>query len=114
MPKGQKPMAGAGPLPKTPDGRVPAWLRRALRKDTPATKDNETMRTESATVDGGVDILYPTVRMVDGKLKKLSSDEAYETAIAKRDFVVTKSTRQATALSKRLSAKVGRVRGMSR
>lgn len=112
MPKGQKPMAGAGPLPKTVDGKVPSWLRRALNKNTPTTKDRETMRTESASVAKDLDILYPTVRMVGGKLKKLSSDEAYDMALKKKDFVVTKGTSQATALSKRLSAKVGRVRGM--
>ena len=112
MPKGQKPMAGAGPLPKTPDGKVPGWLRRALNKSTPPTKDQETMRTESASIARGVEILYPTVRMVGGKLKKLSSDEAYDTALKKKDFVITKGRSQATALSKRLSAKVGRVREM--
>lgn len=112
MPKGDKPIAGRGLLPKTVDGKVPSWLRRALNKNTPTTKDGETMRTESASIAKDMVILYPTVRMVRGKLKKLSSDEAYDIAVKKKDFVVTKTEAQATALSKRLSAKVGRVRGM--
>lgn len=104
-------MAGAGPLPKTLDGKVPGWLRRALNRSTPATRDNETMRTASAEVDGK-EIVYPTIRMIDGKLRKLSDDQAFDLAMAKKDYVVADSAAKATALSKRLSAKAGRVRGM--
>ena len=111
MPKGQKPMAGAGPLPKTPDGKVPGWLRRALNKNTPATKDQETMRTASAELDGK-EIVYPTIRMLGGKLRKLDDEQAFAQAKLRKDYVVVGSPAKATALSKRLSAKVGRVRGM--
>ena len=111
MPKGQKPMAGAGPLPKTPDGKVPGWLRRALNKSTPTTKDQETMRTASAELDGQ-EIVYPTIRLVGGKLRKLEDGQAFALAKLKKDYVVAGSPAKAVALSKRLSAKVGRVREM--
>lgn len=111
MPKGQKPMTGAGPLPKTPDGKVPRWLRRALNKSTPTTKDQETMRTASAELDGK-EIVYPTIRMLGGKLRKLDHEKAFAMARQRKDYIVADSPAKATALSKRLSAKVGRVRGM--
>ena len=105
----ENPRKGGGPLPKTIDGKVPAWLRRALNKKTPTTKDNETMRTASRQV-GNNEILYPTVRMIDGELKKLSNEDAFQMSLRKKDFVVTKGPKAATLLSKRLSKMVGKAR----
>jgi len=109
MPRGQKPMKGAGPLPKTPKGVTPQWLRRALNPRTPTTKNNETMRTSSFEYEGK-EILVPTIRKVDGKLKKLTPKQALDMAIAKQDYVITSSPKAATSMSRRLSDKVTRKR----
>lgn len=111
MPEEQEPMAGASPLPRTPDGKIPGWLRRALNKSTPTTKDQETMRTASSELDGK-EILYPTIRMLGGKLRKLDDEKAFAMARQRKDYIVVDSPAEAVALSKRLSALVGRVRGM--
>lgn len=105
----KNPRKGGGPLPKTIDGKIPSWLRRALNKNTPTTEDNETMRTASRQV-GNHEILFPTIRMIDGKLKKLSNEDAFQMSIRKKDFVVTKGPKAATLLSKRLSKMVGKAR----
>ena len=105
----KNPRKGGGPLPKTIDGKIPSWLRRAMNPKTPTTKDNETMRTASRQI-GNNEILFPTVRMIDGQLKKLTVEEAYQMSLRKKDFVVTKGPKNATLLSKRLSKIVSRER----
>lgn len=76
----------------------PDWLKRALNPDTPMTEARETVRTESS--DGK---LYPTIRMIDGKLVKLSSREAYNMAIDKGDFIQFNSDEEANEFSNTLS-----------
>ena len=83
----------------------PAWMKRALDPSTPTTEANETMRTTS--VDGK---LFPTVRMIDGKLKKLSVEDAYKIAMDKKDFISFDNDDAATKFSKMLSSEVGKKR----
>jgi hypothetical protein len=97
-------------LPKAVNGKVPSWLRRALNPSTATTKNNETMRTTSFEYEGK-EILVPTIRMIDGKLTKLSSRDAFEEALKKKDYLIFKSPSEATAMSKRLSGLVGKARG---
>ena len=97
-------------LPKDVSGKVPSWLRRALNSKTPTTKDNETMRTASVGVEDGKEILFPTIRMIGGKLAKFSVEAAKDYALEKRDYIVRDSAAQATSLSKSLSRAVARSR----
>lgn len=83
----------------------PAWLRRALDPSTPTTEARETIKTMSN--DGK---LFPTIRMINGKLKKLSDREAYDMAMDKGDFIQFDSDEQATQFSKMLSDMIGKDR----
>lgn len=87
------------------DKNRPAWLKRALDPSTPTTKDKETVRTMS--VDGK---LFPTIRMIDGKLVRLSADEAYEMAMKKGDYIQLKDDSEATKVSKEISSLIGKAR----
>ena len=92
------------------------WVKRALDKRTPTTKNNETVRTASSHYKGK-EILYPTIRMIDGKLKKLSNksvdgraSEAMQHALIKGDYIEFVSPNQATAWSKSFSKLINDVR----
>ena len=74
-------------LPKAVNGKVPSWLTRALNPSTPNTKGNETVRTTSFEYEGK-EILVPTIRMIDGKLTRLSSKDAFEEALKKKDYLI--------------------------
>ena len=78
------------------------WMERALDPNTPTTKDNETVRTASSKYKGK-EILYPTIRLVDGKLKKLSDKEAKQYALVHKDYIEFVSPNQAEAWSKSFS-----------
>ena len=103
MPKGQ------APLPRTIEKKVPRWLARALNSKTPMTKDNETVRTAHRPIGNNRDIVFPTIRMVNGKLKRMSEDEAYETALKKKDFIVTSDGLE---MSKRISRRIAKSRNL--
>ena len=87
----------------TVSGAQPAWLLRALDPSTNATEGNETVRTTSSDVDG-TEILYPTIRLIDGVLTRLSPQEAFQKAMEMQDFIVTQGVEDATRLSKRISS----------
>jgi len=87
----------------TVSGAQPAWLLRALDPSTSATEGNETVRTTSSDVDG-TEILYPTIRLIDGVLTRLSPQEAFQKAMEMQDFIVTQGVEDATRLSKRISS----------
>ena len=78
------------------------WMQRALDPNSPMTKDNESVRTTSSEYRGK-EILYPTIRMIDGKLKKLSDEEAKQYALVNRDYKEFVSPNQAEAWSKSFS-----------
>ena len=77
---------------------LPAWALRARDPNTPMTEARETVRTMSRD-----NRLFPTIRMIDGKLTKLKPKDAYDMAVEKGDFIQFESDAAATAFSKRLS-----------
>tara|TARA_R100001510_G_scaffold56233_1_gene61399 strand:- start:1013 stop:1333 length:321 start_codon:yes stop_codon:yes gene_type:complete len=97
-------------LPKAVNGKVPSWLSRALNPSSKATDRNETVRTTSFEYEGK-EILVPTIRMIDGKLTRLSSKDAFEQALKKRDYLIFNTPSEATAMSKRISRMIGQARG---
>tara|TARA_R100000329_G_scaffold92557_1_gene77234 strand:+ start:147 stop:455 length:309 start_codon:yes stop_codon:yes gene_type:complete len=90
-------------------GERPAWLTRAMNPSTPTTEARETIRTMS--MDGK---LFPTIRMINGKLTRLSDRQAYDMAIEKGDFIQFDSDEQATEFSKKLSDMVADARNRKR
>jgi len=85
------------------------WIYRALDKKTPTTQAKETIKTESNFYNGK-EILYPTVRMQNGKLKKMKSKEAFEEAIRLKDYIEFNNGAEADAFAKGLSDYIGRMR----
>ena len=83
------------------------WVSRALSPDTP-TMDNQTVKTESANLDGK-EILYPTIRMIDGKLVELRSVglDPLKYAMEKQDYISFNTPKEATNFSKYLSKMIG-------
>ena len=77
-------------------------MERALDPNSPMTKDNESVRTASSEYRGK-EILYPTIRMIDGELKKLSPKEAKQYALVHKDYKEFVSPNQASAWSKSFS-----------
>jgi hypothetical protein len=61
----------------------------------------------TTSVDGK---LFPTIRMINGKLKKLSVEDAYKIAMEKKDFISFDNDDAATKFSKMLSSEVGKKR----
>lgn len=96
-------------IPRDVQGRVPSWLRRAIKPTNPTTRQNETVRTASAELDGQ-EILYPTIRLINGRAQRLSNDEAFETAVRNRDYIVADSPSQATDISRAISRFIQRQR----
>ena len=87
--------------------KLPAWARRALDPDTPMTEARETVRTMSMD-----NRLFPTIRMIGGKLVKLKPEQAYDMSIERGDFIQFDSEAEATAFSKKLSKMIDRKRPM--
>ena len=92
-------------------GPKPDWLKRALDPATDMTEDNESIKSITGSMDGR-QILVPTIRMIDGKLTRFTSDEAFKMAREKEDYLVlpAKSDKEAEAYSKELSDEFGRRR----
>lgn len=90
---------------------TPDWLARAMDPKTPLYKGTSTIQTASSEFDGK-EILYPTIRMIDGQLKKLSSREAFNEAIKKNDYLTYENAAQATQASKAISELIKERRGM--
>jgi len=90
------------------------WIRRAIDKNTPVTSKRETIQTASKYHDElGKEILFPTIRMVNGKLKRFKTiNEAMDEAVKKKDFISFQTPEEATEFSIKLSKYVGEARGM--
>jgi len=87
----------------------PAWLKRAMDPSTPVTKARESVRT--ASIDGR---LFPTIRMIDGKLKKFDNiDKAYQFAVKQGDYIQFDNDALATEFSKQLSAMIDASRSVA-
>jgi len=86
------------------------WLYRAMDPSTPTLDGNETVRTVDYEVDG---ILYvaPTIRMVEGKLKRYSADAAVNEAIKRGDGMRVPDGMTGKEFSDILSKRIGKARG---
>ena len=85
------------------------WAKRAMDSNTPTLNIDEqeaTVRTMSSE-HNGKEILFPTIRMVDGELKRFDEKTAKEIAIEKNDYVEYDNPEQATEASKELSYFIG-------
>jgi hypothetical protein len=96
-------------LPKSVSGKVPSWLTRALNPSTAMTSQSETVRTTSMEYNGK-EILFPTIRMINGKLERFSPRAALALAIKNRDYIVYDTPDQATAGSKMISGLIAKAR----
>ena len=86
------------------------WMKRALNAKTPMTADNESIRTASGNYKGK-EILFPTIRMENGALKKYTDlGKAMDKAIQMNDFISFDSPSEATNFSKGLSAYISKLR----
>ena len=82
-----------------------SWFERAADKNMPTTEANETVRTASFDLPDGTIVLVPTIRMVDGKLKKVK-DPVGE-ALKNEDFLTGfKDHNEATDFSKMISTMI--------
>ena len=84
------------------------WYQRAIDPNEPVLEDEEgihTLLTASSELDGK-EILYPTIREVDGKLKRLTDQEARTMALYKGDYLVFNTPKEATDASLAISASV--------
>ena len=122
-------MAGGGKVDISGilEGDKPDWLVRALDPSTPTTKDGETIRSLHTFHDGNW-IVFPSIRMVDGKLKQLGEevprgysnprglifDKAFNETLNKKDYIVipARDDKEAEAYSRAISDEIGKRRGM--
>lgn len=99
-----------GAPPTDERGRVPLWLRRAMRYPA-KTADNETVRTQTAEIDGRT-ILYPTIRIDYSKegAPLYRPEDPYQEAINNRDYIVVPEGVDPKAMSRRISRMIGQRR----
>ena len=86
-----------------------SWAIRAMDSSTPTLKIDEqdaTIKTMSSK-HNGKEILFPTIRMIDGELQQLNEKQAKELAIEKNDYVEYDNPEDATAASIELSNFIG-------
>ena len=88
------------------------WLFRAMDPSTPTTESGETVRTVDYEQDG-VTYVAPTLRMVDGKLKRYSAKAAIAEAIKRGDGMRVPAGMSGTEFSQALSKRIGKARGRS-
>ena len=95
-----------------------SWAIRASDPTTPTLKvkgksphvdDEATIQTRSSEYEGK-EILYPTIRMVDGELKKFDEKTAKEIAIEKTDYDKYATRDEAKNASIKLSEHIGKER----
>ena len=89
-----------------------AWIKRALDPSTPTTKAMETVRTGSSEYKGK-EILFPTIRLIDGKLVNLGK-KAMDVAIEKGDFIEFDTPEEAEIFSKNLSKMIDNARNTNK
>ena len=88
------------------------WIKRALDPSTPTTEAMETVRTGSSEYKGK-EILFPTIRMIDGKLVDLG-EKAMDVAIEKGDFIEFNTPEEAEIFSKNLSKMIDNARNTNK
>ncbi len=88
------------------------WIKRALDSSTPTTEAMETVKTESRKYQGK-EILFPTIRMINGKLINLG-EKAMDCAIEKGDFITFNTPQEADAFSIGLSNMIDMARNTNK
>ena len=88
------------------------WIKRALNPSTPTTEAMETVKTESREYQGK-EILFPTIRMINGKLINLG-EKAMDYAIEKGDFITFNTPQEADAFSIGLSNMIDMARNTNK
>ena len=88
------------------------WIKRALDPSTPTTEAMETVRTGSSEYKGK-EILFPTIRMIDGKLVNLGKKDM-DVAIEKGDFIEFNTPEEAEIFSKNLSKMIDNARNTNK
>ena len=88
------------------------WIKRALNPSTPTTEAMETVKTESREYQGK-EILFPTIRMINGKLINLG-EKAMDYAIEKEDFITFNTPEEADAFSIGLSNMIDMARNTNK
>ena len=82
------------------------WFERATDKSMPTTEANETVRTASFDLPDGTIVLVPTIRMIDGKLKKV--EDPVGEALKNEDFLTGfKDHGEAKDFSQMISTMIG-------
>ena len=87
-------------------------IKRALNPSTPTTEAMETVKTESREYQGK-EILFPTIRMINGKLINLG-EKAMDYAIEKGDFITFNTPQEANAFSIGLSNMIDMARNTNK
>tara|TARA_R100001015_G_C4419289_1_gene20501 strand:- start:95 stop:406 length:312 start_codon:yes stop_codon:yes gene_type:complete len=88
------------------------WIKRALDPSTPTTEAMETVKTGSGEYQGK-EILFPTIRMINGKLINLG-EKAMDYAIEKGDFITFNTPQEADAFSIGLSNMIDMARNTNK
>ena len=88
------------------------WIKRALNPSTPTTEAMETVKTESREYQGK-EILFPTIRMINGKLINLG-EKAMDYAIEKGAFITFNTPQEANAFSIGLSNMIDMARNTNK
>ena len=88
------------------------WIKRALDPSTPTTEAMETVKTGSGEYQGK-EILFPTIRMINGKLINLG-EKAMDYAIEKGDFITFNTPQEANAFSIGLSNMIDMARNTNK
>ena len=92
-----------------------SWGARALNPNTPTTENDETIRTaHDKHSKTGQWIVYPTIRSVDGELKKFSLKEAKRKAEMIGDYMSFNSEDDALKFSLHFSSKISQLRNRER
>ena len=83
------------------------WLNRAVQNPDRTSK-NQSVYTSTVNVNEQ-EMVIPLVRLIDGKLKELTEDEAINIALKKNDFISVPSIEAGTYLSYAISNWLGRL-----
>ena len=81
---------------------IPGWLKRALNPTSPMLDNKHTVQTIDVDI-GNTSYVVPTIRVIDGKLKRLRPSEAIKMAEDKGDLLKVPEGMSGEEFSKVLS-----------
>ena len=112
---GDEPLTDEGLNLKIQEAAQYSWGKRALDPSTPTTENNETVRTaHDKHSKRDTWIVYPTIRSVDGKLKKFGHKEAKVKAESIGDYISFNSEEDALRFSQTFSSAISNARDRER